>query len=580
MVDAQIRISKANKVFSVIKDFLNKKNKKLEKMDCLDIGGSTGFVAKILSPYVKSVHVIDIDKNAIEFGKKHNLARNVHLKVVDALDLPFKDKSIDLVICNHVYEHVANQNTLVKEIYRVLKDDGICYFGAGNKFSLIEGHYHLPFLSWIPRRAAHIYLKLARGIDYYYENHLTLFGLKKLLRPFNIYDYTIKIVKDPVKFNATDLIKKDSLITKLPALFLEPMKVFSPIYIFILQKRQKQEKNIAFFWSHAVGDFIVGTPLLRKIKNTYKNAKITYISVRTRNKTLFLKSPYINHLIELDRNNILNLIFDLINLRRCKYDLAFAPFPEKTTSKIIARLIRTKKLISSNSSIYTKKNIVEEGFSALESYGMKIKPEDKILEWPFNINAEKQQINKLIKKNNLNDKYLLIGIHVGTRNIDPRKGLNPHQWDTHKWVKVIEYLTDKYKSHIVFIGNGNDMIQTKEIISLVKNKKNILSVVNKLNLHQTVALVDKCNLFISTNSGPMWIAAALRKSQIALCGPSLLMWNPYNDKAITIRGKNPNTRDCFCSVNNSVSCKFGNNLCMKSIEYKTVLGSIDKVLKN
>src|SRR5262249_15205921 len=43
---------------------------------------------------------------------------------IDLLQLPFGDREFDLVICNHVLEHVNNDVGAMTEIRRVLKPDG------------------------------------------------------------------------------------------------------------------------------------------------------------------------------------------------------------------------------------------------------------------------------------------------------------------------------------------------------------------------------------------------------------------------------------------------------------------------
>jgi len=237
VLDKNLRTIKAKKIISVIKDFAKKEKFDLKKAIVLDVGGSAGYTAKLLSNLVKKIYVVDIDEDALNFGKKNNNAKNILYKIGDAMHLPLRDKSVDIIICNQVYEHVPNYFTLIKEIRRVLKDNGFCYFGAGNKFILVEQHYHLPFLSWLPKKIANLYLKLTRGKKAYYENLLSYKGLKKLLNDFMITDYSIKIVKNPEKFYALDMIKKKDIIGRLPSFILTILIPFSPSYVFILTKK-------------------------------------------------------------------------------------------------------------------------------------------------------------------------------------------------------------------------------------------------------------------------------------------------------------------------------------------------------
>lgn len=237
VLNSNVRTQKSKKIFAVLKNCLGKEIKNLNQMTCLDIGGSAGFTATLMSPYVKKFYVVDIDKNALKFGKRNNGAKNIVYKLGDAMDLGFKDNSIDIVVCNHVYEHVAGARILVNEIRRVLKTGGICYFGAANKFSLFEPHYNLLFLSWLPKKIANIYVKMARGKGYYYENLLSYFSLRKLLTPFEIHDYTLRVIKEPEKFFNIDLVKPNSIVAKIPNLLLKVLEPCIPSYIFVLKKK-------------------------------------------------------------------------------------------------------------------------------------------------------------------------------------------------------------------------------------------------------------------------------------------------------------------------------------------------------
>ncbi len=46
----------------------------------------------------------------------------------DICDLPFLDNSYDFIICNHVLEHIVDDDKAMRELYRVLKKNGIGIF--------------------------------------------------------------------------------------------------------------------------------------------------------------------------------------------------------------------------------------------------------------------------------------------------------------------------------------------------------------------------------------------------------------------------------------------------------------------
>lgn len=43
----------------------------------------------------------------------------------DICNLPFKNNSYDLILCNHVLEHIPDHNKAISELYRILKKGGI-----------------------------------------------------------------------------------------------------------------------------------------------------------------------------------------------------------------------------------------------------------------------------------------------------------------------------------------------------------------------------------------------------------------------------------------------------------------------
>ena len=43
----------------------------------------------------------------------------------DICNLPFKNNSFDLILCNHVLEHIPDHNKAISELYRILKKGGL-----------------------------------------------------------------------------------------------------------------------------------------------------------------------------------------------------------------------------------------------------------------------------------------------------------------------------------------------------------------------------------------------------------------------------------------------------------------------
>ncbi len=203
----------------------------------VDIGCSGGIFTEALAPYFKRVIGLDIDEKALEFARSNRHAENVEFKYGDSMGLPFDDASVDLVTCNHVYEHVPSANKLFQEIGRILKDDGVCYLGAASRLTVVEPHYHLPFLSWLPKSLANVYMKISGKGEVYYENLRTRWGISSLISGFEVKDYTLEVILDPDRFHAREMIPAGGVIERMPAGFLRLIYWFLPSYIFLLRKR-------------------------------------------------------------------------------------------------------------------------------------------------------------------------------------------------------------------------------------------------------------------------------------------------------------------------------------------------------
>lgn len=156
------RIVKAQKIESIIQlDRLFQKNDSI-----LEIGTGSGGIAS----YFTQKKDAKFNIIAIDVIDSRTMKDGYQFQLVHGTKIPFSDESFDVIITNHVIEHVGeyeNQLEHLSEIKRLLKKDGIAYLAVPNRWMLIEPHYQLIFLSWLPRRYRSKYLKKIRNIDFY-----------------------------------------------------------------------------------------------------------------------------------------------------------------------------------------------------------------------------------------------------------------------------------------------------------------------------------------------------------------------------------------------------------------------------
>jgi hypothetical protein len=137
---------------------------------------------------------------------------------------------------------VPSPEKMMDEILRVLVPAGVCYFAASNRLMWNEPHYGLPLLSVIPRPLANIYVRLGKKADRYHELHYTYWGLKKLVRSFEVHDYTNTVIANPAKFHVDYMVKPGSIKAILAGLLASKFNWLSPGYIWLLEKPGNPQK--------------------------------------------------------------------------------------------------------------------------------------------------------------------------------------------------------------------------------------------------------------------------------------------------------------------------------------------------
>ncbi len=168
----------------------NKKAVKIERLlelhtrsspiHILEIGTGSGGIAHYFATHESLNCVVD----AIDIVDQRQISDGYNFTKVPDATLPFEDNAFDVVLSNHVIEHVGDRHAQLKhlcEIYRVMRPDGIGYIAVPNRWMLVEPHYGLIFLSWLPHGWRNRYLRLMRHVKYYDCEPLQLGELDSLL---------------------------------------------------------------------------------------------------------------------------------------------------------------------------------------------------------------------------------------------------------------------------------------------------------------------------------------------------------------------------------------------------------------
>ena len=166
----------------------------------LDYGSGLGNISRGLAQLCKSV--ISIDQLLSHIKWLNYSAKDENISNINSIvgggneHIPLKSSSVDIVILNGVFEWVASnskgnpkkvQISFMKEVFRVLKPNGLVYVGIENRINYKyflgqkEGHIKMKYGALLPRWLTNMYLKLTRGVNYR-EYTYTLAGYKKIFR--------------------------------------------------------------------------------------------------------------------------------------------------------------------------------------------------------------------------------------------------------------------------------------------------------------------------------------------------------------------------------------------------------------
>lgn len=128
----------------------------------LDLGAGMGGFAVAMQRAGYRITAFDYNFAYCEIARTRarRYALNLPALVGAGEALPFTSKSFDIVTCWDVLEHVQEPKYLLRELARVLHDDGVAFMTVINRFALVDPHYHLRFVNYLPRTLGEKYIEL------------------------------------------------------------------------------------------------------------------------------------------------------------------------------------------------------------------------------------------------------------------------------------------------------------------------------------------------------------------------------------------------------------------------------------
>lgn len=161
----------------------------------VDIASGEGYGSNILAVEAASVIGVDISTEAVESASKKYVRNNLSYSVGDVAKIPMGDKSVDVIISFETIEHVdeETQKKFLKEVKRILKEDGILVISTPNKELYSDKYnYHNEF-----------HVK-----EFYKEEFLDFIkSAFKNIELYNQYDEVVNVIENTYSDKAALLFK-------------------------------------------------------------------------------------------------------------------------------------------------------------------------------------------------------------------------------------------------------------------------------------------------------------------------------------------------------------------------------------
>lgn len=325
-----------------------------------------------------------------------------------------------------------------------------------------------------------------------------------------------------------------------------------------------------------LGDVIFSTPFIKTVRDAYPDGYIACL-VHPRCVDILKGSPRIDEIIVYDEEGEHRTLFGKIRLieylRKIRFDIAFilhrsftkalltflAGIPERIGYPTKRRgLILTKTVDIPDQEIHK----VEYFLNIARACGMDV--HDNSYEFFIN-GADRDSVNKFLRNN---------GVHEGDRVVVLCPGGN---WDMKRWPKdnfamLGDMLAKDFGSRIVISGAKKDVPLAEEIRMMMKTKP-IISC-GKTDLKQLGAILERADLVVANDSGPMHLAVAMKTNVIALFGPtSPELTGPYGKGNYRVIRKDEGCEvPCY-----DVTC--ADNHCMSAITVEEVYKEAGRVLE-
>ena len=360
-------------------------------------------------------------------------------------------------------------------------------------------------------------------------------------------------------------------------------KLLFPLSIF--KKKPKKIQKILFIKFWGFGNLIMAMPAVKAVRERFPDAEINFLTLK-QNKGILDDLDFIDRVIYFEIGSLAKFPFNFLDLansfRKQKMDIvvdleqfsrASALFTYFTGAPV---RIGYKTRNQGKHYLYTK--VIEYNnhqhtactfFDIAKSLGSDKAP--KLIKVKYS-KQDSKIVDEFLDKNKASKRDTLIGMHIGSgENADVRR------WPKESFAALADKLIEKHNAKIFFTGSPSEAEEINKALKLMKHKA--FSTAGVFSLKQLAAFMEHCRMFVSNDTGPLHLAAAMGIKCVCFFGPNTpLLYGPYSDNNLVFY-KGLQCSPCITNFNaKTTNCK--DPICITSITVKEVFDAMSKALKN
>ena len=341
----------------------------------------------------------------------------------------------------------------------------------------------------------------------------------------------------------------------------------------------KNSRNILIRATNWLGDAVMITPAIARIRESFPKARITLLANPLVGQ-LFQGSPWVDRVMVFDRKRTHAGVMGRWRLarevRREAFDAAII-FPNSFDAAFVPWLagipVRVGKVSDGRGLLLTGRyrpqeqvppcHEVEYYLDLVRHFGITGQATAPRL---FTTPEEDRAAAEFLAGHGIGADDILLGINPGAAYGSAKR------WYPARFAQVAQELAQAWGARVVIFG-GPDETEIAADIEAGLGPEQCLNVAGRTSVRQLLALIKRCNFFVTNDSGPMHMAAALGVPLVAIFGSTdHSTTSPYTEQALIVR------KDVACAPCKLRECPTDHR-CMTAVTAEDVVSAAQSLYK-